>query len=259
MTIDDNEMNALGLLLEELFPTTSSTKSRSSSIQVGPTGLTSHACMNTRILSVLPAGQLLRRSRIHVRFRRRGERRTHEYWKLRRTGAESAHRHQRVRQFYAIYVEETTLTAADIGPELALDEKFSTKKLNGLTPVYPIDGEGVHRVWRYGRETMAKRIAEGSIVARRNPAGGLSLYYRTEKKKTKRYKTVWQEGSHSSAGTAAAVMVDSLVGRPNAFPFPKSLYAVKDAIAAVCRTRKDAVVLDFFGGSGTTPCMPPPF
>jgi adenine-specific DNA-methyltransferase len=42
------------------------------------------------------------------------------------------------------------------------------------------------------------------------------------------------------------------MGQPRTFPFPKSLYAVRDCLAAVCRDRKDAIILDFFAGSGTT-------
>lgn len=40
--------------------------------------------------------------------------------------------------------------------------------------------------------------------------------------------------------------------RSGSFPFPKSLYAVRDCLAAVCRDKKDALILDFFAGSGTT-------
>jgi adenine-specific DNA-methyltransferase len=36
------------------------------------------------------------------------------------------------------------------------------------------------------------------------------------------------------------------------FPFPKSLYAVRDCLAAVVRDRPNALILDFFAGSGTT-------
>src|SRR5690606_32774029 len=37
-----------------------------------------------------------------------------------------------------------------------------------------------------------------------------------------------------------------------AFSFPKSVYAVYDCLAAILRDRRDALVLDFFAGSGTT-------
>lgn len=36
------------------------------------------------------------------------------------------------------------------------------------------------------------------------------------------------------------------------FDFPKSLYAVRDCLAPVVGTRRDALILDFFAGSGTT-------
>src|SRR5690606_3125656 len=37
-----------------------------------------------------------------------------------------------------------------------------------------------------------------------------------------------------------------------AFPFPKSLYAVRDSIRLFTAHKPDAVILDFFSGSGTT-------
>jgi adenine-specific DNA-methyltransferase len=255
ITIDDNEMNALGLLLDELFP---EYIKHQITIVINPGGTyrlnfarvheyAYFVCPTDReTITPIPVVQE------ELAPDEREEDDGFEYWKLRRTGAESAHRHQRSKQFYAIYVDEETMKAVRVGPELAPDESFSTRRADGLLPVYPIDAEGTHRVWRYGRETMSERIAEGAIIARRNPAGGLSLYFRTPKKNTKRHKTVWQEGGHSSVGTASTVLVDELIGRPGAFPFPKSVYAVRDCIAAVCRSRKDAIVLDFFGGSGTT-------
>jgi adenine-specific DNA-methyltransferase len=36
------------------------------------------------------------------------------------------------------------------------------------------------------------------------------------------------------------------------FSFPKSIYAVRDAIAAVVRDNPNALLADFFAGSGTT-------
>jgi adenine-specific DNA-methyltransferase len=47
-------------------------------------------------------------------------------------------------------------------------------------------------------------------------------------------------------------MLHDLLGRRDAFPFPKSVYAVEDCLAAVVRDRPDAVIVDVFAGSGTT-------
>ena len=43
-----------------------------------------------------------------------------------------------------------------------------------------------------------------------------------------------------------------MFGRRSPFPFPKSLYAVKDSLSLVVGNRPDALVIDFFAGSGTT-------
>ena len=47
-------------------------------------------------------------------------------------------------------------------------------------------------------------------------------------------------------------MLTSRVLGGRKFPFPKSLYAVEDAIRFFVKARPSAVVLDFFAGSGTT-------
>lgn len=63
-------------------------------------------------------------------------------------------------------------------------------------------------------------------------------------------KTVWYRSSHN-AGVHGSGMVSTLLpGR--SFPFPKSLYAVEDALRAVVLERPHAIILDFFAGSGTT-------
>jgi adenine-specific DNA-methyltransferase len=67
----------------------------------------------------------------------------------------------------------------------------------------------------------------------------------------KKLKTVWRQKSHD-AGTHGTVLVGDILGRRRAFPFPKSLYAVQDCIGSVVRDRPDALIVDFFAGSGTT-------
>ena len=63
-------------------------------------------------------------------------------------------------------------------------------------------------------------------------------------------KRIWHLSSHN-AETGGTNIVSALVpGRR--FPYPKSLYAVEDTLRFVVGGKLDAVVLDFFGGSGTT-------
>src|SRR5262249_37506686 len=55
---------------------------------------------------------------------------------------------------------------------------------------------------------------------------------------------------HDASVHGARLLTQLLPGR--SFPFPKSLYAVEDAIRFAVGNKPNAVVLDFFGGSGTT-------
>ena len=47
-------------------------------------------------------------------------------------------------------------------------------------------------------------------------------------------------------------MLRSILGEGGRFSFPKSIYATRDAVAAVVRDRPNALIVDFFAGSGTT-------
>ncbi|MGO9898838.1 MAG: DNA methyltransferase [Solirubrobacteraceae bacterium] len=67
---------------------------------------------------------------------------------------------------------------------------------------------------------------------------------------TRRIKTVWHRTRHD-AGSAGSELLSTLLGERR-FDFPKSLYAVRDTLAAVVGKNKQARIVDFFAGSGTT-------
>lgn len=68
--------------------------------------------------------------------------------------------------------------------------------------------------------------------------------------KTPRTSTVWKDKAHD-AGAYGTTLLGELI--PNRkFPFPKSLYAVEDCLRVATAKKKDAIVLDYFAGSGTT-------
>lgn len=47
-------------------------------------------------------------------------------------------------------------------------------------------------------------------------------------------------------------MISTILGKANVFDYPKSIYAVIDSLAVLLKEKKNAIVLDFFAGSGTT-------
>lgn len=63
-------------------------------------------------------------------------------------------------------------------------------------------------------------------------------------------RTLWVRDSHDASVYGSTFLRAMVPGRK--FPFPKSLYAVEDALRFFVKDKLDAVVLDFFSGSGTT-------
>ncbi|MGI8778544.1 MAG: DNA methyltransferase [Acidimicrobiales bacterium] len=62
--------------------------------------------------------------------------------------------------------------------------------------------------------------------------------------------TAWHQPSHSASEYGSSLLSGLLpAGR---FPFPKSLYAVEDALRFFVKDNPEAVIVDFFAGSGTT-------
>jgi adenine-specific DNA-methyltransferase len=179
-----------------------------------------------------------------------------EMWELRharRRGSESGYRHQRPNQFYPIYIDPKTRTVVSVGDSIPVDAEPSAKPRKGLLAVWPIDREGHHRVWRYIPESMRELVAQKRLVlGKYNKAYGTwTLNYWVRKTAHKKLKTVWTDTLYD-AGTHGTTLLHSILGKRGVFPFPKSVYAVRDCLAAVVRTRPTALIVDFFGGSGTT-------
>ncbi len=63
-------------------------------------------------------------------------------------------------------------------------------------------------------------------------------------------KTVWNRPAHNAGKSGSDLLQALLPGR--SFPYPKSLYAVEDTLRFFVGKNPDALVLDFFAGSGTT-------
>jgi len=138
----------------------------------------------------------------------------------------------------------------EIGEALPVDEKRSDKTKNGLVPIWPIDKKGVERNWHYGAERTSEAFRAGKVFAREQ-SYGIHIYYTLKEKSSKRYKTVWSRPT-LDASTYGSELLNAIFGRPPGFSFPKSLYAVRDCLATACLNRKDALIVDFFAGSGTT-------
>jgi adenine-specific DNA-methyltransferase len=65
-------------------------------------------------------------------------------------------------------------------------------------------------------------------------------------------KTMWFRSRHNAGGSGGTQLLSALLGENDVFSFPKSVYAVRDCLQVAIGNREDAVILDFFAGSGTT-------
>ena len=64
------------------------------------------------------------------------------------------------------------------------------------------------------------------------------------------YKTVWSKKEFNSNSYGSKLINKLFNGKR--FDYPKSLYLVKECLFAACGNNKNAVIVDFFAGSGTT-------
>jgi adenine-specific DNA-methyltransferase len=177
-------------------------------------------------------------------------------WELRharRRGGESSYRPQRPNQFYPLWIDATARRVVRAGESLPLGQDPDLRDVDGLTPVWPIDREGNNRCWRFIPERMNALIGERRVVLGQHNAttGAWTVNYWVRTSVETKPKTVWWEKSHD-AGTHGTSLINKFLGNRGSFFFPKSVYGVKDVLAMVVRKRPDALILDFFAGSGTT-------
>lgn len=104
-------------------------------------------------------------------------------------------------------------------------------------------------IFSYLTAPNIKKIEQGVLEKRGKRADGSWIVVNPDGKSS-RPTTAWQESSHE-AGAYGTSLLRSLI--PNRkFPFPKSLYAVEDALRFFVADKPEATILDFFSGSGTT-------
>ena len=146
--------------------------------------------------------------------------------------------------FYPIIVADEEIV--EFGDVLDNDEHPPVQTIahGGKDFVYPIDANMIERKWRYARQSVDK--VKDLLRAKKTQTG-----YEIEiGKDFGVYRTVWED-SRYDANIYGTQIVKSLVPNCN-FAFPKSLWNVYDCLYSVVAGDKNAIVLDFFGGSGTT-------
>ena len=165
---------------------------------------------------------------------------------FRNWGAESR-REDAQNCFYPVLVKDGVISGfGDVCPD---DFHPKQTEFDGdVAYVYPIDRSGVERKWRYARQSAES--VRHLLRARKGNDKGKDKYEIEIGKDFALHKTVWTDKRYD-ANEYGTRVVRELV--PNAqFTFPKSLWAVYDCLLAAAREDPDAIIMDFFAGSGTT-------
>ena len=185
-------------------------------------------------------------------------------------------------QFFPIYIDPISKQIKEIGESLeATQSPSNVSPKEGLIAIYPIKddnseatwgavpettrkllADGYLRVGSYEKETQRwsiqyvrqgdqKRVLSGEIViAGKEKDGSLRLSPVDATQRIVFPKTVWNRKSHDATEWGTRLLKPLFINAR--FSYPKSLYAVHDAIRFFVADKPDALILDFFAGSGTT-------
>ncbi|MCK9544542.1 MAG: hypothetical protein M0R03_21185, partial [Novosphingobium sp.] len=111
--------------------------------------------------------------------------------------------------------------------------------------IYPIDAKGVERKWVFALQTVEE--IKNKLFVKTKSNGEVDVF---RIKDDMIPRTVWV-GKRYDASTFGSKIVNKIIDGKKV-SFPKSLYAVYDCLSSVLAKDKNAIILDFFGGSGTT-------
>ena len=276
MTIDEKEYLHLGCLLEEIFPDAkmqmvSSVINAGGSVRTGEFSRTDEYIFFLKIGSAnvypLPLGSEWR-----------GGKQINEgpvLWRSMLRGGDASARADRPNMFYPILVSKKTDEVIGVGSPLPM----GTSKEDYISPddcdvVWPIRKDGTDGRWRIGVEN-AKSIVDRGFIKSNLVSGRRTISYLaagvvesidkgeiTVKGRGSNLEftivedhkiipgTAWQIASHDASKNGTAMLKSIL--NEKAFSFPKSVYAVHDAIRFFVDNKPKALIIDFFAGSGTT-------
>lgn len=277
VTIDEKEYLRLGLLLEQTFP---DGRINMVSSVINPSGSqrplgfwrTDEYIFFVALGSAVPSSWVTDMTK-----EAGGPAKRRAIWNsLRRRGAGNL-RSDRPGCFYPIYVQDDSIVAigSPLGPH---EQPGDEETIVGATAMYPIREDGtqgryecnpktaeelrqkgylrlkMHRgepSIQYLRRSEIQRLSTGELLSRgRTEQGHLHIEWGDEVARQVKPKSAWNMPSHDADQNGSRI--NRLLMPDRKFPYPKSLYAVEDSLRFFVGDKPDALVLDFFSGSGTT-------
>lgn len=121
-------------------------------------------------------------------------------------------------------------------------------KDDGTLEIWPIDDEGNEKKWRYGKENVVNILPKLEVKKGRNS------YQIIFNQDMSTMKSMWINSKYDASEYGTKVIQNMLgknyvkINAPKIYP--KSIYNVLDCLSI--STKENAIILDFFAGSGTT-------
>ena len=231
--IDENEQENLGLLLSDIFYEYEKT---CVSVMHNPKGIQGgFIAQNNEFAYFLSPEKMVSNNKPIPKNK-------WKYDHLRNWGGESE-RHTAKNCFYPIYVKDSKIIGFG---EVCKDDFHPTANVardDGIIEVYPIDSNGIERKWTYARQSIESIWK--NLKIERDKDGIISIKKPIVEV---RFKTIWDESTYIAGDYGSKILTNILPN--NEFDYPKSIHTVKDSIYLA--SKEDSVILDFFGGSGTT-------
>lgn len=281
VTIDEKEYLHLGCLLEEMFPD-ANIQMISSCIMPGGVSRGNEFSRSDEYIFFLKIGNAAPMALQLGDEWLGGVKKTSRakvHWEgLLRTGTNNM-RSDRPNLFYPVFVSKDGKKFIGAGEPLKLNENRDSYPVpKGVIAVWPIHTDNSEGCWRIGRETLLELQKNHVVKLGGLTSRGMAINYLKQGEYSKvlngiykiqginednsyilddsDYKpsfipsTQWVIPSHDASRHGSG-MLRKIFG-DKAFSFPKSLYAVHDAIRFFVANKPNALIIDFFAGSGTT-------
>lgn len=279
VTIDEKEYLRLGLMLEQLFPE-ARVQMVTDIIHPGGVSRLAEFSRVEEYLFFVFLGDFAPAMTDDNMLQESEELSSDVIWPYLLRRGQHSRRFERPNLFYPIYVDEANKQIVGAGdpPALGVD-KTDYPVPKGVFATWPMHGGVEDGVWQLGVEACREAIKNGHIklgkknsktgwwavqyiskdlrgeiasgkveVIGRDKQGALVLHRHVEKSVSA--KTVWVRSGHNATEHGSKLIKRVIPGRP--FDFPKSLYSVEDVLRFATKDNNEALILDFFSGSGTT-------
>lgn len=160
------------------------------------------------------------------------------------------HREGRPNSFYAVLVEPETkkIVGFETPPALSVKDYPKCSTEEGYIRIYPIGKDGQERCWSLGFESAKKALDDGLLEC---TSSNTIIRLYNDEADWGLLPSLWVDKKFS-ATTWGTNLLTHIFGNSGLFSFPKSLYTVMQAIYAGTYLKKQALLLDYFAGSGTT-------